>query len=60
MSVDRLLLGAIIVAIIITALGGLVEAVTPSSSDLSATESRAAANRAHEQAALVDWRRPPG
>jgi uncharacterized MnhB-related membrane protein len=60
MSVDRFLLGAIIVAIIVTALGGLVEAVTLSSPDLSATESSVGANRAHEQAALPGARMPPG
>jgi hypothetical protein len=59
MSVDRILLGAVIATIIVTALGGLVEAVTPSSLDLSATESRVGANQAQEQAAFVGLRRPP-
>ena len=58
MSLDRILLGAIIATIIVTALGGFVEAVFPSPPNRATADYNVGANGSHEQAALAGMPKP--
>jgi hypothetical protein len=60
MSVDRILLGAVIATIIVTALGGIVEAVSSAWTERSAAEYVVGPGQPHVEAVVTGSRRSPG
>lgn len=58
MSVDRILLGAVIATIIATALGGFIEAVDSAWAERSATEYVVGPGQPHVEAVVTGSRSP--